>query len=409
VLTSYVLSIANEAGLAIPDPALASMETGLRKFIEGKLARPEPFAVADLPMRKLGALEALSRYGKAAPELLGSIAIDPNLWPDSAVIDWASILARTPSIPERERRRDEAERILRARLNRQGTAMQLSSSERDQMWWLMVSPARNMVRLELMLLDAKLWRSDAPLIMRGALAMQQRGSWQSTITNAWGTLAVEKFAKAFEATPVGGMTTGTLAGASRNLDWTRDPRGGTMQFAWPPAQATLNVTHSGAGNPWAQIRTSAAIPLRAPFSSGYTITKTLTPVESTHSGGWKQGDLVRVHLKIQAQTDMTWVVVDDPIPAGASQLGIGLGHESQIAIANENVNNQSYVWPTYVERGFESFRAYYDYVPKGTFEIEYTIRLNQAGTFQMPPTHVEALYEPEMLGELPNAPFTVAH
>jgi uncharacterized protein YfaS (alpha-2-macroglobulin family) len=409
VLTSYVLSITNEAGLAIPDPALAAMETGLRKFIVGKLARPEPFAVADLPMRKLAAVEALSRYGKAAPELLGSIAIDPNLWPDSAVIDWASILARTPALPDRARRLDEAGRILRARLNRQGTAMQLASSPSDEMWWLMVSPARNMVRLELMLLDANLWHDDVPLIMRGALAMQQRGSWRSTITNAWGVLAVEKFAKAFEATPVGGLTTGTLASATQKLDWARDPGGGSLQFAWPPAQANLDVTHSGAGNPWAQIRTSAAIPLRAPFSSGYAITKTVTPVESTHSGGWKQGDLVRVHLKIEAQTDMTWVVVDDPIPAGASQLGTGLGHDSQIATANENANNQSFVWPAYIERGFEGFRAYYDYVPKGSFEIEYTIRLNQAGTFQMPPTHVEALYEPEMLGELPNAPFTVAH
>ncbi len=409
VLTSYVLSIANEAGLAIPDPALAAMETGLREFVAGKLARPEPFAVADLPMRKLAAIEALSHYNKAAPELLGSITIDPNLWPDSAVIDWASILARTPSLPDRARHLDEAERILRARLNRQGTAMQLASSSSDQMWWLMVSPARNMVRLELMLLDANLWHDEAPLIMRGALSMQQRGSWQSTITNAWGTLAVEKFAKAFEAIPVGGTTAAALAGATQQLDWTRDPRGGSLQFAWPSAQANLDVTHSGAGNPWAQIRTSAAIPLRAPFSSGYTITKTLAPVESTHTGAWKQGDLVRVHLKIEAQTDMTWVVVDDPIPAGASQLGTGLGHDSQIATANENANNQSFVWPAFVERGFEGFRAYYDYVPKGSFEIEYTIRLNQAGTFQMPPTHVEALYEPVMLGELPNAPFTVGH
>jgi uncharacterized protein YfaS (alpha-2-macroglobulin family) len=409
VLTSYVLSIASEAELAIPAPALAAMETGLRKFIEGKLSRPEPFAVADLPLRKLAAIEALSHYGKAAPELLGSIAIDPNLWPDSAVIDWASILARAPALPDRARRLDEAERILRARLNRQGTAMQLASSERDEMWWLMVSPARNMVRLEVMLLDANLWHDDSPLIMRGALAMQQRGSWHSTITNAWGTLAVDKFARAFEATPIGGTTALTLAGATQKLDWTRDPRGGSLQFAWPPALASLNVTHSGAGNPWAQIRTSAAIPLRAPFSSGYTITKKLTPVESTHRGEWKQGDLVRVHLKIEAQTDMTWVVVDDPIPAGASQLGTGLGHDSQIATANENANNQNFVWPAFVERGFEGFRAYYDYVPKGSFEIEYTIRLNQAGTFQMPPTHVEALYEPEMLGELPNAPFTVGH
>jgi uncharacterized protein YfaS (alpha-2-macroglobulin family) len=34
--------------------------------------------------------------------------------------------------------------------------------------------------------------------------------------------------------------------------------------------------------------------------------------------------------------------------------------------------------------------------------VEYTLRLNQAGKFQLPPTRVEALYAPEMFGEIPN-------
>jgi uncharacterized protein YfaS (alpha-2-macroglobulin family) len=34
--------------------------------------------------------------------------------------------------------------------------------------------------------------------------------------------------------------------------------------------------------------------------------------------------------------------------------------------------------------------------------VEYTIRLNQSGTFQLPATRVEALYFPEMFGEIPN-------
>ena len=67
------------------------------------------------------------------------------------------------------------------------------------------------------------------------------------------------------------------------------------------------------------------------------------------------------------------------------------------------------LWPAFTERAFEGYRSYYDFVPKGTFEVEYTIRLNQAGTFQLPATRVEALYEAEMFGESPNAPFEVAY
>jgi uncharacterized protein YfaS (alpha-2-macroglobulin family) len=41
-------------------------------------------------------------------------------------------------------------------------------------------------------------------------------------------------------------------------------------------------------------------------------------------------------------------------------------------------------------------------VPKGKWTIEYTIRLNNEGIFHLPETRVEALYAPEMFGEMPN-------
>jgi uncharacterized protein YfaS (alpha-2-macroglobulin family) len=72
------------------------------------------------------------------------------------------------------------------------------------------------------------------------------------------------------------------------------------------------------------------------------------------------------------------------------------------------VFENDFVWPDFVERPFDAYRAYYHYIPKGGFELEYTIRVNQAGQFQMPPTRVEALYEPEMFGEIPDARFDVA-
>jgi uncharacterized protein YfaS (alpha-2-macroglobulin family) len=102
---------------------------------------------------------------------------------------------------------------------------------------------------------------------------------------------------------------------------------------------------------------------------------------------------------------MTWVVVDDPIPAGASILGTGLGRDSQIQSAGER--ERGWVWPAFKERANDGFRAYYAFVPKGKWSVEYTVRLNNAGQFTLPPTHVEAMYNPEMFGDTPNAPMTV--
>ncbi len=66
------------------------------------------------------------------------------------------------------------------------------------------------------------------------------------------------------------------------------------------------------------------------------------------------------------------------------------------------------VWPAYEERSFTAYRAYFRYVPKGKFVLEYTVRLNNPGEFHLPATRIEALYAPEMFGELPNADWTVA-
>ncbi len=114
---------------------------------------------------------------------------------------------------------------------------------------------------------------------------------------------------------------------------------------------------------------------------------------------------MRVRLELEAQSDMTWVVVSDPIPAGAAILGTGLGRDS--SLSTEGEERQGWVWPAFEERSFEAFRAYYEFVPKGKWTVEYTLRLNSAGEFSLPPTRVEALYYPEMFGETPNVRVSV--
>ena len=153
------------------------------------------------------------------------------------------------------------------------------------------------------------------------------------------------------------------------------------------------------------MRATAALPLKEALSTGFKIERSVVAVEQAQPGRWTRGDVVRVHLDIDAQSDMTWVVVDDPIPAGASVLGGGLGGQSKTLTRDEQ--NKGWAWLAFEQRAFDAFRAYYRFVPKGRFSNEYTIRLNNPGTFQLPPTRVEAMYAPEMLGELPNAPVTV--
>jgi uncharacterized protein YfaS (alpha-2-macroglobulin family) len=407
VLTAYVLSLIHEAGWSLPADVQARAEAGLQKFVKGTILRRSGWETPDLSIRKLAAVEALSRYARADVELLGSISIMPSLWPTSAVLDWWSVLRRLPGVANREARLKEAEQIIRARLNVQGSTMGFSTEREDAVWWLMVSPDVNAVRLLLELLNSRQWKDEVPRLLRGVLGRQRRGAWDLTVANAWGVLAVERFSRAYEATPVTGATTASLGGASQRVDWAQLPKGGALSFPWPAAREELTVDQAGAGHPWVTVQAEAAIPVTTPLSSGYRITKTLTSVEARQPGQqapkWKRGDLVRVKLEIEAQSDMTWVVITDPIPGGAAHLGSGLSRGSTISTQGEARRG----WPGRPSSGRSRPSGHTTPTCPRKLRRQYTIRLNQSGSYRLPTTRVEALYSPEMFGELPNPAWTV--
>jgi hypothetical protein len=405
VLTSYILSISSEAKYEIPSEVKNRMLDGLKGFVEGRVNRYSTLPTADLSIRKMAALEPLSMSGESDPNLLGSISIEPNLWPTSAVLDWINVLLRIKDIPGRDKKLKESEDIIRSRLNLQGTTMGFSTEEGDFLWWLMVSPDVNATRGLLTLLQFENWKEDIPRMARGAVGRLKRGHWDTTVANAWGVIAMERFSEKFEPAHVTGSTTSKLDGTTKIVNWKESPDGKSEIFGWPQEKEKLSITHQGSGKPWANVESLAAIPLKEPFSSGYIVKKTLIPVEQKVKNKWSSGDIVRVRLDLEAEGDMTWVVVNDPIPGGSTILGTGLGRDSEILTQGEQ--SRGWVWPAFEERSFQSFKAYYDYVPKGKWSVEYTLRFNNEGTFDMPPTRVEAIYSPEMFGEMPNNKMTV--
>ncbi len=445
-LTAYLLAATHEAAslnpanseFALPDDVRAPMERGLIAFVEGRIQRDFWSPRKDLDVRKLAALEALSRYGKAQARMLGSITIAPNQWPTHAVIDWLNILKRVADVPHREQRRAEANQIIRSRLSFQGTKLVFSTEKDDYWWWLMVNGDVNTARLMLAVMDDPAWAGDMDRLVNGFIARQQKGAWLTTTANLWGGLALAKFSAKFEALPVAGVTRATLTSAVAtvaNVDWAKVDRVKTTDVTGAPNQTalfgapaspgnlknnsmflpwskgdkagkdTLTVTHQGSGKPWLTLQSIAAVQLKEPFNAGYQIKKTIMPVEQANKslpvGSYTRGDVLRITLEVNANADMTWVAITDPVPGGATILGSGLGRDSQIATSGERKTGAG--WPAFEERSFEAFRSYYEYLPKGVVKMEYTVRLNNAGDFVVPPSRVEAMYAPEMFGEVPNA------
>ena len=443
-LSAWLLAATHEAGqlhkaFTLPDDVRAQLISGLTAFVEGRIERKHWSPREDRDVRKLAAIEALSRHGAAKPAMLTSLTIAPDQWPTHAVIDWINVLKRLQGIPNQREQLSQAEQILRARLSTQGTKLIFSTEAHDYWWWLMAGGDVNTARLLLTVMNDPAWKDDLGRLVGGFIARQQSGAWATTTANLWGGLALEQFSKAHESTPVAGFTIAKLGAGSSAVDWAKvtrlkasDPQGAahaasffgapaapgmltnnSLLLPWgatkPGEKASLSVMHEGSGKPWMTLQSLAAVELKAPFAAGYQIKKAITPVEqadkSLPAGQYSRGDVLRVTLDITAASDMTWVALTDPVPTGATILGSGLGRDSTIATLGEKLGRTTR--PVFEERSFEAFRAYYEYLPKGTAKVEYTVRLNNAGSFQLPPSRVEALYAPEMFGEAPNARVTV--
>jgi uncharacterized protein YfaS (alpha-2-macroglobulin family) len=401
-LTAYLIQATHEAGFTLPPAALDVMLAGLRAFAEGRIERRFWAPRADLDMRRIAAIEALARHGRADAKLVSTVNVVPNTWPTGTVIEWVSVLKRVKGVPEQAKRLAEAQQILRSRITYAGSTLKFSTEETDHWWWLMDSGDANAAKLVLSVLDDPAWREELPRLVGGALQRQRGGAWATTTANLWGGLALDKFAAKFEATPVAGRTVAQVGGTSRMFDWGASAKGGVLALPWPAAGgANLEVVQQGSGKPWVSVQALAAIPLKEPLRAGYAVARSLEAIEQREKGKWSRGDIVRVKLEIDANSDRTWVVVADPIPAGATVLGSGLGRDALLATRTERREGSG--WLAHEERAFDAWRVYYEFLPRGKHVVEYTVRLNNPGRFGLPPTRVEAMYAPETFGELPNA------
>ena len=264
VLTAYVLTIADASGRTVPETYRGRMIRGLARYLEDEIKRDHDFPGSTRILVRLGVLAALARHGAAEVQMLDGVDLDLELLPTSALLDWIDLLDRLA--PE-QARLGTAKRLLRSRLNLQGTTLGFSTEHRDRLWWLMVSTDANAARAVATLVDDDDWRTDMPRMVRGLFGRQRYGRWETTVANAWGAVAAARFADAFEAEPVSGTTLVDAGQARHRRQWPNGdaaPADGLpkpIEIPWSAAE-TLALRHKGSGAPWALVELRAAVPAR---------------------------------------------------------------------------------------------------------------------------------------------------
>lgn len=149
------------------------------------------------------------------------------------------------------------------------------------------------------------------------------------------------------------------------------------------------------------------IPDLEPISSGATITRSYslqndpddTPITEANVG-----DVIEVRLTMVLPNSMNYVMVYDPLPAGAEGINPNLTTSQQIgtrpSINRTNPLRYGWGWWWFSNTEFrdEAVVLHADFLPAGTYEYVYAMRAGVEGTYNVIPPSVQQVYFPDVYG-----------
>jgi hypothetical protein len=229
-------------------------------------------------------------------------------------------------------------------------------------------------------------RGDGKLARALALGLTNHSArgWYNSSTTMAVAEGLKGFGRVYEAEKVTGVTTIRVPEEQTTVtvDFAQKVTGG-VTAPFTREKATVEVNHKGSGKPWVSLQSSTAVPLTAARGAGMNLEKTIRNV--TREGAFQAGDVIEVTLTIHANSPLRHVAVLDPIPAGANILAEAYGAYSS------------------GQKSYSGYKLYFDFLGNGATVVKYQYQLNNPGSFKLPPTKAEALFQPSIFAETPNA------
>jgi len=140
----------------------------------------------------------------------------------------------------------------------------------------------------------------------------------------------------------------------------------------------------------------------------------------TYVNGAQVGDVIRVKLTVVAPTDLYYVVVEDPLPAGCEAVDATLNTTSIVGerpgVRNLTAEEEDawyrwygwgWWWFSHSEIRDEKVALFATYLPRGTYEYSYIMRASVPGTYNVIPATASQMYFPEVFGRSDGGKFVV--
>ncbi|RLC85601.1 MAG: hypothetical protein DRJ03_11210 [Chloroflexi bacterium] len=273
-----------------------------------------------------------------------------------------------------------------------------------------------------------------PNVARWLMVARQDGIWETTQETAWALIALTDWM----------VVTGELAGEYDYGAWLNDEplaegtvtpdtvresvqlqidvadllvdAGNRLTIGRGPGEGRLYYTaHLKVYLPVEEIE---ALDRGVIVSRRYTDPDCAEGIQCPEVNEVEVGDVVQVKLTIIAPHDLYYVIVEDPLPAGAEAIDTGLATASELAqepglyrdAEGEGWYDFYYWWWQWYSRSEmrdDKVVLFADYLPAGTYEYAYTFRATLPGEYQVIPTTANEFYFPEVFGRGDGRLFTI--
>ena len=302
--------------------------------------------------------------------------------------------------------------------------------ENDYDWWAMNTDTRSTA----IILDA-LTRLDPnnplnPNVVRWLMVARKAGIWETTQETAWALIALTDWMR----------LTGELKPAFDYAVFLNDASIGEGRFTPENVRDSVKLKIAvkdllrdvgnrltfargeGDGRLYYSAHLKVYLPVEEidPVDRGILVSRRYTLAscqaenrnECPEVNQVKLGDVIRVDLTIIAKSDMYYLVVEDPLPAGAEAIDRGLATTSLLEqapnlspIGYDEIGRPFYGyywywwnWYSRSELRDEKVVLFTDYLSKGTYEYSYTMRATLPGAYKVIPTVAQEFYFPEVFG-----------
>lgn len=376
-LTNYVLQITHYKGWTLNPSFREKALEGLNRYFNGTLTAQDYFNKNYREMTRIETLDTMTLYGQGSPEAFSTLKYKFELLPNYYLAHLISILKNGKNIPKQPESLAQALQLVRSRTVMSSTHLTLKNAVAIDYWGMYIFEDISFAKVLLSTLDTPEFKADGGRLILSFLEFAKNGSWYNTMGNAWANVTLEDYKKNYEKTPVNGTLKWGLEGQELKTDKIQNER---REIVLPYEGHQKAVSQfSGDGKPWINVMVTANPALTEDRMHGLEVSKSWKAIDVKDASKKTVGDVWEINLTIKSKSEFQWLAIRDPLPPGA------------MVISEESI-------PMSAKKALE-FQIYESWFYGEPKVYKYQIRLNQSGTYILPSTRAEAMYDTDLYGE----------